>query len=257
MSPPGALGDNASSADGPWTRMAKALIARPNRGHVAVAALCGLLAFGLVAQVHETSRTGGLQTARIDDLLGILSDLDNRADRLRGEIADLQQSEQRLRSGSGQDQAALAEARARARTLGILTGTVAARGPGIVLTISDPRGSVNADVVVDAIEELRDAGAEAMQLSGVRVVASTYVVNATGGGLDVDGTRIVAPYHLAVIGNPRTLSGALGIPGGVLDTVAGQRGAKATVVQSPAVTVSALRPLQTPRYARPTRSPSG
>lgn len=249
--------ERPDAGEGVWPRLRHALTSRPNRGHVAVAALCGVLAFAMVAQVHATSSTGGLQSARIDDLLGILSDLDNRADRLRGEIADLQQSEQQLRSGSGQDQAALREARARARTLGILTGTVAARGPGIVLTVADPRGSVNADIIVDAIEELRDAGAEAMQLSGVRVVASTYVVNDPAGGLDVDGERVTAPYRLAVIGNPRTLSGALGIPGGVLDTVSGQRGARATVVQSPVVTVSALRALQTPRYARPTPSPSG
>jgi hypothetical protein len=47
----------------------------------------------------------------------------------------------------------------------------------------------------------------------------------------------------------------LGIPGGVLDTVDGQSGAHASVVPSPVVTISALRPLQTPRYARPTPAP--
>jgi uncharacterized protein YlxW (UPF0749 family) len=258
--------DHADMGSGPaddaapqvWPRLLTALRSRPTGAHVAVAALCGILAFAMVTQVHTTAETGGgLQSARIDDLLGILTDLDHRADRLRSEIASLQQTELRLRSGTGQDQAALQEAQARAQTLGILTGSVAARGPGIVLTVDDPRGTVNADVVVDAIEELRDAGAEAMQLSGVRVVASTYVLNDPAGGLDVDGTRVRAPYRLAVIGNPRTLAGALGIPGGVLDTVAQQRGAKATVVQSPAVTVSALRRLSAPRYARPAPSPAG
>ena len=228
-----------------------ALTRRPSRAQVAIAALCGLLAFGLVTQVHATSATGGLATARPDDLLGILSDLGNRADRLRGDIADLQQSEQRLRSGSGDAQAALREARARTRTLGILTGTVAARGPGIVLTVADPRGQVHADVLVDALQELRDAGAEAIQLSGVRVVASTSIVDDSGGGVDVDGTRVTAPYRFAVIGDSRTLAGALGIPGGVVDTVDGQPGASATVVTSPRVTITALRALHAPRYARP------
>jgi uncharacterized protein YlxW (UPF0749 family) len=228
------------AAVSPWRRILAAARARPGRRQVAVALLCGLLAFAMVTQVHTTTATAGLSGARVDDLLAILSDLSGRADRLR--------------SGSGQDQAALEEARRRAATLGILTGTVAARGPGIVLTVVDPRGQVRADVLVDAIEELRDAGAEAMQLSGVRVVASTAVVDASG-GIRVDGRLVRPPYRLAVIGDPRTLSGALGIPGGVLDTIGALPGAKAVVISSPAVTVSALRPLTTPRYARPARPP--
>ena len=233
-------------------RLGGALTARPSRGQAVVAVLCGLLGFGLVTQVHATSSSGGLAGARPDDLVGILTDLDSRADRLRTEIGDLQASEQRLLSGSGKETAALREARARAQTLGIITGTLAARGPGIVLTISDPRLRVHADVLVDAIEELRDAGAEAIQLSGVRVVASTAVLDRPGGGVDVDGTAVSPPYRLAVIGDPRTLAGALGIPGGVLDTVGRQAGARATVLPSPRVTITALRPLRAPRYAAPT-----
>jgi uncharacterized protein YlxW (UPF0749 family) len=236
-------------------RLLSALRSSPTRGQLAVAALCGLLAFALVTQVHATSSSGGLQAARVDDLLGILSDLDNRGDRLRAEIGDLQVREQRLRNGSGQSAAALREARDRLRVLGVLTGTVAARGPGIVLVVDDPRGQVRADTLVDAIEELRDAGAEAMQLSGVRVVADTAIVDAGGSGVVVDGHRVAPPYRLAAIGDRRTLAGALGIPGGVLDTVDGQSGAHATVVPSPVVTVGALRPLEQPRYARPTPSP--
>jgi uncharacterized protein YlxW (UPF0749 family) len=234
-----------------WRRIARALRARPTRKQAAVAALCGLLGFALVTQVHATSSTNGLAAARPDDLLGILADLSSRADRLRSEIGDLQSSERRLDSGSGQEAAALQDARARARTLGILTGTLAAAGPGIVLTIDDPRGSVRADVVLDAIEELRDAGAEAMQLSGVRVVASTAVDDDPAGGIDVGGEHVSPPYRLAVIGAPRTLAGALGIPGGVLDTVDAAPGAHAGVVTSPHVTISALQVLRPPRYARP------
>lgn len=238
-----------SSAARAWS----ALTSRPSRPQIAIAALCGLLAFGVVTQVHATSATGGLATARPDDLLGILSDLGNRADRLRADIADLEQSEQRLQNGSGDAEAALREARARVRTLGILTGTVPARGPGIVLTVADPRGEVSADVLVDALQELRDAGAEAIQLSGVRVVASTSIVDDPGGGIEVDGTRVTAPYRFAVIGDSSTLAGALGIPGGVVDTVDGRPGATATIVPSPRITITALRALQPPRYARPAR----
>ena len=227
----------------PWPRLLAALVSRPSRGQLVVALLCGLLGFGLVTQVHATSSSGGLGAARVDDLLGILSDLNNRGDRLRTEIADLEASEQRLRSGAGQDRAALQEARSRAATLGILTGTLAAKGPGIVLTVTDTGGSISAAVLLDAVEELRDAGAEALQLSGVRIVASTPITEVAG-GIAVDGQRVRSPYRLAAIGDPSTLAGALSIPGGVLDTVDRRSGAHATVTRSPHLTITALQRLR-------------
>jgi uncharacterized protein YlxW (UPF0749 family) len=242
---------------GGWPRLRRALVSRPTRGQAAIAVLCGLLGFGLVTQVHATSASGGLGSARTDDLLGILSDLNSRADRLRGEIADLQRSEDRLASGSGRDRAAVQAARQRLATLQVLTGTVAARGPGIVLTVTDPRGQVPAAVLLDAVEELRDAGAEALQLSGVRIVASTAIVDDPHGGIDVAGKRVQAPYRLAAIGGPQTLAQALAIPGGVLDTVDGRAGAHAIVTRSPHLTVTALQPLRTPRYARPAPTARG
>ena len=238
-----------------WRRIGAALRARPGRGQAVAALLCGVLAFAVVAQAHTTSATNGVTAARPQDLLTILSDLQGRADRLRGQVADLQVTQARLAGGSAGTSAALAEARQRAQTLGILTGTLAARGPGVVLTVTDPRGSVRADVLLDAVEELRDAGAEALQLSGVRIVASTALVDAPG-GIKIDATTVHQPYRLIAIGDPRTLESALGIPGGVLDTVASQSGAHATVTTSPSLAVTALRPLTTPRYARPAPSQS-
>jgi uncharacterized protein YlxW (UPF0749 family) len=251
--PPAAAPDPAAT----WRRVGRALRGRPSRPQVAAAALCGLLAFGLVTQAHSASGGATLSSARPQDLLAILSDLQGRADRLRSQVSDLQATENRLAGGSAGSQAALAEARSRAQTLGILTGTVAARGPGIVLAVTDPRGSVRADDLVDAVEELRDAGAEAMQLSGVRIVASTSIVDDPAGGVDVDGKHVRAPYRLVAIGEPRTLETALTIPGGVVDNIASRADAHAAITTAPSVTVSALRPLTTPRYARPapTRSP--
>jgi uncharacterized protein YlxW (UPF0749 family) len=213
---------------------------RASRGQAVVAALCGLLAFALVTQVHSNATATGLGTARQDDLIGILNDLTARSDRIRQEIATLEATEQRLASSTDQSQAALDEARKRAQALGILAGTVPATGPGITLTIDDPRGAVHSDVLVDALQELRDAGAEAMQLGPVRVVASTYVTDSDA-GVSVDGTELRAPYTFRVIGDPRTLAAALAIPGGVIDTVERQEGASATVAQQKAVSVSALR----------------
>lgn len=215
---------------------------RATRAQLAVALLCGLLGFALVTQVHTHDATGGLAAARQEDLIGILNDLTAREDRLRTEIETLETSRARLLSGSDQRQAALEEAQRRADTLGIIAGTVAAQGPGVVLTISDPGRTVGADVLLDAMEELRDAGAEAMQVGPVRVVASTYFTE-DADGVSADGRALSPPYRFVVIGDSRTLAAAMAIPGGVVDTVAAAGGgAKAVVTPSDHVVVSALRP---------------
>jgi uncharacterized protein YlxW (UPF0749 family) len=234
---------------------------RPSRSlgfRALIAVLLGVLGFALAAQVQSDRRSqAGLATARQEDLVRILDDLTSRGERLRSELADLEALRTRLTTGTDRRQAALEEARRRARTLGVLAGTVAATGPGIVLTVSDPQGNVRADVLLDALEELRDAGAEAIQLGTVRVVAATYLVDHEGGGLEVDGVVLQAPYRFLVIGDPRTLAAALGIPGGVSDAVARNPGARATVEERSVVRVAALRGLLTPRYARPAPTPDG
>jgi uncharacterized protein YlxW (UPF0749 family) len=216
------------------------LRARGTRAEAVVAVLTLLLGFALAVSVRTNTGPTGLAAARQEDLVRILDDLEARAERLRREVATLQQTRDRLGNGGGAATAALVEARARAAALGILAGTVAATGPGIVLTISDPRHQVTADVLVDAIEELRDAGAEAIDLGGVRIVASSYVLD-QGTSLTVDGRTVSAPYVLTVIGDPETLAAALQIPGGVTDTVAAQPGARAAVLRRPRVVITSLR----------------
>ncbi len=245
------------------SRLSRLLAPRLRRVDVAVAALLGLLGFAAVVQVRSTQEDGPLAAARQEDLVQILDDLDNRSDRLRAEVAALEQAQRELTSGSGRTQAALDEARRRAQLLGVLAGTVSASGPGIVVTLTDPEASLRPDVLLDALQELRAAGAEALQLEGrapgdggdrrVRVVAATAFVAADGdgGGIVVDGTELRAPYRFLVIGDPATLTSALRIPGGVVDNVE-QFGGRVRIERPASVSVTALRRLEAPQYARPT-----
>ncbi len=239
---------------------------RLRRVDVAVAVLLAVLGFAAVVQVRSTQEDGPLATARQEDLVQILDELSNRNDRLRDEVTALEQARAELTTGGDQSEAALAEARRRAQLLGILAGTAPAQGPGLLLTVTDPEGRVTPDVLLDALEELRAAGAEAVQLEGpvdlsvdpdsasvgerVRVVMSTALVDGEDGGVVVDGTALYPPYRFVVVGEPVTLASAVAIPGGVVDNVE-QRGGKVLVEQRDEVVVGALRPLAEPRYARP------
>jgi uncharacterized protein YlxW (UPF0749 family) len=244
-----------------WTRLRSALRPHASRGNLLPGLLCALLGFAVVVQVRST-QDAGLDGLRQSDLVRILDDVTERSDRLRTEARDLEETRARVTNGSTGSRAALEEAQARARVLGILAGTLPATGPGIELTISDPAGKVGPEVLLDTLQELRDAGAEAVEISSldgpaVRVVAATSFGAPTdaSGGVDagrvvVDGTELTSPYRFRVIGDSRTLAAALDIPGGVLDVLR-QDDAQGVVTQRDRVTITSLRAAPSPRYARP------
>jgi uncharacterized protein YlxW (UPF0749 family) len=236
------------------SRLLAALRARPSRGQLVAGVLCALLGFAVAVQVRA-NQDSGLTGLRQTDLVSILDDVTARAARLQAEARDLEDTKARVSGGSSGSLAALDEARARSKTLGILAGTLPADGPGIEFTITDPKGKVGADVLLDTLQELRDAGGEAFEIgsvqgASVRVIASTYITDADGGGIVVDGVTLQSPYRIRVIGDSRTLAGALDIPGGVLD-VLNQDNAQGSVTQRTDVVIASLRPAPTPQYARP------
>jgi uncharacterized protein YlxW (UPF0749 family) len=219
-----------------------------------IALLVGLLGFALIAQVKSNSSASTLANDRPDDLVRILSDLDARKDRLGTEITSLQAQQRQLNSGAQGRQAALEAAQQRADELGILAGTLPATGPGLVITLQPAATPLDASLVLEAVEALRDAGAEAMQVSGAngataRIVASTWFVDGNG-GVVVDGQVLSGSMTLTVIGDPQTMQTALTIPGEVDDMVK-QAGGNVLVEQPGSVTVSVLHPTTPPKYAHP------
>ncbi|SNS11551.1 Uncharacterized conserved protein YlxW, UPF0749 family [Geodermatophilus pulveris] len=228
--------------------------ARRRRGRDPLAAaligvLTLLLGFAFAVQVRTTGTGEDYSTLREEDLVRILDTLDAREDRLREEIADQRSRLRDLASDDGRSEAALAETRERAEALGILNGTVAAQGPGLVMTVRDPEGRVRVADLLDAVQELRGAGAETMQIDDVRVGVSTAITGEPG-QLRVDGVEVESPYEYRVIGSPQDLATAMAIPGGVVDRI-GRQGGSVDIVQSPAVVVDALRQLDRPQYAAP------
>ncbi|MCO6003721.1 DUF881 domain-containing protein [Actinoallomurus purpureus] len=208
-------------------------------GRVLIGVLCAVLGFAVTAEVRSNDRSTKFATARQDELVGILGDLSQRSERLRGDIRDLENTKAGLERDT-QGETAVEDARRRAATYGMLAGTLPAAGPGIRFTVDDPRGRLRAEDLLDALEELRDAGAEVIQVDDVRVGVSTYFADAASGGVVADGRLLTRPYLFLVIGDPHTLATALGIPGGVLQTLRND-GAQASVAQEQRIIVRAIR----------------
>lgn len=245
---PPPAGDGPPTVASSWRTVARTLRPRLSRAQVTAGLLSALLGFALVVQV-QANRNEGLAGLRQDELVRILDEVTQRSDELEREAAALRRERSELVTGSDTQRAAQEAAEERAVVQGILAGTLPAEGPGIELTITEPEGEIPAHVLYNVLEELRNAGAEAIQLNDVRVTASTYVVD-TQDGVEVDGRVLEAPYRWRVIGDPSTMTTALDIPGGALASVRNASG-RTTVTTPELVEVEAIKEVRVPEHAAP------
>jgi uncharacterized protein YlxW (UPF0749 family) len=220
-----------------WAVVREALNRRPSRGQWIVALLLFGLGFGLAVQVRTTQQDA-LGAARTSDLVRILDDLSAQRDRLAAEEAQLQATIAELETSADQARVAREASRERVQNLRILAGVVPVTGPGVTLTIADPDGVLEAGDILDAVQELRDAGAEAISVDGERVVATTAIVDTTE-GIAVADTVLTSPIEIHAIGDPDTLATGLSFPGGVIERVR-EAGAEGIVVEREVVEIAAV-----------------
>lgn len=214
------------------------------RTKVLIGLLTMLVGFAVVVQVRQT-QDDELSSMRQDDLVRLLDEVTQRNEDLAAERSQLRLDRSNLQSGSDQGR----YLRNYATLQSILAGTVPVEGQGVTVRVDDPDHAVTAQDMVHMLEELRNAGAEAIEVSGVRIVAGSYFLDA-GGELLADGQIITPPYQWSAIGNPDTITGALEIPGGAL---AGFRNAGATVqmTTSELIQIDSVRSVAPPEFATP------
>jgi uncharacterized protein YlxW (UPF0749 family) len=219
-------------------RLREALL-RPSRAQAVVGVLLAALGFAAIIQVRTNTTDNAFAGYREQDLVNVLSALAATSQRAQTEINQLETTRRQLEASRQAQSAALSAAQRQEEELGILAGLVPVTGPGIRVTVTEGRQHVDVDSVLDTIEELRSAGAEAMQVNGkVRLVAQSSV-QSTPSGLEIDGTGLTSPYVFDVIGDPHTLQGALSLFDGPISQFK-DAGATVDVQQEKALDITAL-----------------
>ena len=205
----------------------------------------------MAAQLGTTRR--GIETLAAEsesDLTRIFSSLNEESAALRDEISQLRLELAALQSSAERDRLARDASQRQLTDLQILAGVVPARGPGVVVRIADPDGAFEFEQLLDLVQELRDAGAEAIAVNGRRV-GGTTAFSVSDGAVTVDGQEIAQPYEVLAIGDPATLEVGLKIPGGAIDTLDALEGTKVGVERRSDLRVPALERPPDFKSARP------
>ncbi len=185
---------------------------RQPRSQLALAAVALLLGLLVVVQLRAQQAGTGLETQSSQDLTLLIANLTTRNDQLRGDAADLQRQLDAIAAARAGGETSLGQLRADLERVRLWAGVDPASGSGIRALLL---GDVPAVAVSDLVNELRNAGAEAISVGGVRVVAGTVVAGPPG-GLSVENTALGSPIEILAIGNPAALTGALTRAGGIV-----------------------------------------
>ena len=229
-------------------RLRTALV-QPSRRQAVVAVLLAVLGFAFVVQVRDTAANDTYAGLREAELIQVLDGLTGTAERARREVDRLEERREELLDESTRRAAALEEAQQRVRTLNIVAGLVPVTGQGLRVTITESTSRVSVGALLDTVQELRTAGAEAMEFNdSIRLGADSHFGDAVG-GIELDGRLLEPPYVLEVIGDPHLLRTALTFSSGPVETLQGEDGATVDIEDLESVEITSVRESSRPEYA--------
>lgn len=194
----------------------KELFTMDMKGKLTVAAVFMVLGFMLSAQYRVTESQRTVRQGRVQDLTDRLKVQEAENKKLQKELDEFKKNAANHISDS------------ELKHLNLLAGTVDVFGKGVEIMLDDSNIPTKAgdnpnlyilhdEDLLRVLNELRAAGAEAISMNDQRIVSTTEV-RCAGPTVSVNNVRIAAPYSLKAIGDPKTLSSALRIKGGVVDT---------------------------------------
>jgi len=186
------------------------------RNQLTVTAVALLLGFLVVVQLRAQGSAPGLSALSAQDLTVVIANLNTRNDQLRTEIATLERQLTVLNGSQARGETSVDQIRADLARLRAWAGLAPVVGPGVTITIS---GRIEGPGVEDLLNELHNAGAEAIVVDEVRVVPGTVVAGPVG-GLSIDGIALGDPFEIRAVGSPETLTGSLTRTGGVIAQLA-------------------------------------
>lgn len=186
------------------------------QGKVLIAIVFMVLGFMLSVQYKVTVQQRTIRMDRVEDLSERLKAMETENKHLLQEINELRKKGVDRAKDHGQER------------LQLLAGTTAVEGAGIEVVLDDsaiPKKAnenpnlyiIHDEDLLRVLNELRAAGAEAISLNDQRIVAMSEV-RCAGPTVSVNNIRSAPPYVIKAIGAPKTLTSALRLRGGVVET---------------------------------------
>lgn len=195
----------------------------------ALALVLGLMiGFAFVTQQARVSRQGAISPEKNGIFSGPSLEVQENYIKLQSEVNTLREQLAKYERAASREDSDAKLLQQSLQTYKIAAGLTELTGPGVTVTLKDTsqkdfdmplqEGIIHDIDVLRVVNELNAAGAEAVAVNGQRVVAGT-AIRCVGPVVHVNFVSCASPIRVMAIGDTKTLIGALGTPGGVIDDI--------------------------------------
>lgn len=203
---------------------------------IIIGLMCFILVFTMFIQFNTIEQTdlANIATMRETELREELAKWNTRYEELYARYEEEEIKKQEYQNSLGTDTEASNLIEKEFNQTNILLGLTDVTGPGIIVTLSNnSTKNIDAYDLLELVNELRLAGAEAISINDERIVAMSDIVDINYSFIVVNGNRISSPYVVKAIGDQTYLeSGLTAKEYGYMDNIIKGNGKTATLERS-------------------------
>jgi uncharacterized protein YlxW (UPF0749 family) len=183
---------------------------RRTSSRIALTVVLFILGVLVVAQFRAQSAGQGLAALSVSELTELVANLTTRNNQLRSEIATLERQRQAVEGAVNRGDTSAVQIQTDLNRVLAWSGARAVSGPGVRVVVTGP---VPGDAIEILLNELRNAGAEAVAIGDIRIVPG-LVPTGPAGSVVLGGVPLADPVQIIAVGPPQVLAGSLGRAGG-------------------------------------------
>lgn len=208
---------------------------------IVVFLVCIVLVSVMLMQFRTVEQTDitAIENMRESELRTALAEWKNRYEDMNKQLEDVNARITEYRKNIEDNEVAADLIEEELQESNLLVGKTDVYGEGVTVTLNNGDMGVQAYDLIDLVNELRYAGAEAISINGIRVLPMTYIVDmGEYTYIMVDLQRLEAPYVVKAIGDKEELTRVLNLDGsGFVDRAVGIK-----------VSVTAENRVEIPKY---------
>ena len=183
--------------------------------------MCLVLSCGIAIQVRSISNVGtpsSLNTTENNLRDAVLRTKENY-DNLYEDVENAEKLLERERNSATENNEELSNLQKEINTLNTQLGLTDVTGKGVIIQLDDAKSVtanwlgdpndmiVHDNDIISVVNELKNAGAEAISINGQRIV-NTTAITCVGNTVMINGEKVGAPFTIKAIGMPETLKNA-------------------------------------------------
>ena len=194
---------------------------------IVLGVMCFALTAGICIQIRTVQATNSSVSNNYEEN-NLRAEVLRYKERYDNKVEDLANAEEELekeRESATKNDTALKEKEEDILEGNKIIGLTEVTGPGVIVTLSDSKKDASSSLdpssllvhdtdVLSVINELKNAGAEAISINDQRIIPTTGII-CGGNIIDINGEKVGAPFEIKAIGLPEQLA-ALERPGGYL-----------------------------------------